>query len=321
MERRLRIKRNIGVCWNLKPANQRRSNFIHYFRLKARKMPLLLLCGYPSSGKSTRAQDLKRLIETLLPNDNNSVEKVEIVDYTQLGHTDTVRILSSANEEKKARGSFMAAVNRHLNNKTIVIGDAWNYTKSERYQLYCMAREHSSTYCLVHIGTAVDTCKLWNSTRNENQKLPETLFDEMVNRFEVPKPLQRWDSPLFTIMDTDADRDIPIQKIYEVLIKGKPSAASQATITNLPSSTDYLYLLNSVTQRVIGDIMTRQRNGEIVFEARVGEHVSMPELARLKRKFVSMQQKIRVTSKTQSMMSEERVIASFMDFIASSSAT
>lgn len=39
--------------------------------------------------------------------------------------------------------------------KTIVIADSMNYIKGFRYQMYCIAREQKTTYCVLYCNTSL----------------------------------------------------------------------------------------------------------------------------------------------------------------------
>jgi len=97
-------------------------------------MALVTISGFPCSGKTTRAKQLKELLETrqslpvLLLNDDTQNLSREVYD--------------AAATEKPARASLFSAVTRNLSPERIVICDSGNYIKGYRYQLYCAAREN-----------------------------------------------------------------------------------------------------------------------------------------------------------------------------------
>ena len=45
----------------------------------------------------------------------------------------------------------MAAVERALNRRTLVILDGMNYIKGFRYQLYCIARSLATAHCVASV--------------------------------------------------------------------------------------------------------------------------------------------------------------------------
>jgi protein KTI12 len=122
-------------------------------------MALITISGYPCSGKSTRAQQIKQDFESRL-NDESYVGpklSVEIVDdpgskvgrEAYDGECDSVVQPTFANasscvdskSEKPARASLFTNVTRSLGEDKIIICDAPNYIKGFRYQMYCAARE------------------------------------------------------------------------------------------------------------------------------------------------------------------------------------
>jgi len=121
-------------------------------------MPLVILSGLPTSGKTTRAQELKTFFETRLvaqAQDESSTVKskdyrIHVVNDESLNlnkHTS----YNTAADEKKARGALMSAVERLLSKDDIVIVDSLNYIKGFRYQLYCIARAIGTPHCVVSI--------------------------------------------------------------------------------------------------------------------------------------------------------------------------
>lgn len=108
-------------------------------------MPLIVLCGLPSSGKTTFTNSLIAQLKTLLP-PNYAIE--HITDST-LGFTRAH--YSTQFEEKKLRGSLLASVERALTKDKIVILDSNNYIKGFRYQLFCIVKSVGTTQCLVSV--------------------------------------------------------------------------------------------------------------------------------------------------------------------------
>jgi len=66
-----------------------------------------------------------------------------------------------------------------------------------RYELYCVAKAHKTTHCVLHCDTPKETCQQWNMVK-ENRYHDEIL-DALIMRFETPDSRNRWDSPLFVI--------------------------------------------------------------------------------------------------------------------------
>ncbi|GAA5978293.1 hypothetical protein JCM21900_006525, partial [Sporobolomyces salmonicolor] len=130
-------------------------------------MALVTLCGYPASGKSTRAIQLAAVLSAklALPDVAPALARLKVV----LVNDESLGLVKSAYDdsraEKPARATLFSAVQRHLNPETIVVVDAMNYIKGSRYQMYCAAREVRARTCTVFIATPPDRCKEWNAAR------------------------------------------------------------------------------------------------------------------------------------------------------------
>ena len=71
----------------------------------ASKMPLVVICGLPSSGKTTRAQQLKKYFE-------DKGRAVVIIDDEMVGEEKN-DVYASSIKEKSTRASLKAAVERY----------------------------------------------------------------------------------------------------------------------------------------------------------------------------------------------------------------
>ncbi|ERE83392.1 protein KTI12 homolog [Cricetulus griseus] len=107
------------------------------------RMPLVVFCGLPSSGKSQRTEELRRA----LAGEGHTVHVVD--DASVLGNQDATVYGDSA-REKALRSALRAAVERRLSRQDVVILDSVNYIKGFRYELYCLARAARTTLCLVY---------------------------------------------------------------------------------------------------------------------------------------------------------------------------
>ena len=79
------------------------------------------MCGIPSSGKTTRALQIKQYFQ----------EKSKVVDLINeefLGFNKT-EYYKDSNNEKILRGSLRSNVEKHLDTETVVICDSLNYIK------------------------------------------------------------------------------------------------------------------------------------------------------------------------------------------------
>jgi protein KTI12 len=112
---------------------------------------LVLLSGYPSAGKTTRALQLKQLFEAKIASSPADARvsrlKVHHINDQTLGVSRSV--YHTAKAEKDARAEEYSAVKRVLSRDDIVIADGMNYIKGFRYQLYCEAKAVQTPNCVV----------------------------------------------------------------------------------------------------------------------------------------------------------------------------
>jgi len=139
-------------------------------------MALITLSGYPSSGKTRRAIQLKDYLDRRLADppynsqaqkvvllsddsvniDRSSYDGAAVIPYTcfALDRNNTI----DSRSEKPARATLFAAVQRQMGQGTILIIDALNYIKGFRYQLYCAAREFKLRVCTVGFRVSPIRC-------------------------------------------------------------------------------------------------------------------------------------------------------------------
>ncbi|KIK19612.1 hypothetical protein PISMIDRAFT_658945 [Pisolithus microcarpus 441] len=266
-------------------------------------MALITISGYPSSGKSQRAAQLKRHLESRLADPSYTGPTLSVV----LLSDDTLNIdRSSYNDsrsEKPARGTLFTAVQRSLAQNTIVIVDSLNYIKGFRYQMYCVAREIKVRVCTVYVLATPDLCKQWNTERTDGKAYaPETLAN-LLQRYEEPSSMVRWDSPLFTVSWTD--EDVPADDIWRAITEGVVKPPNTGTQAVAKAPTDALRTLEHTTASIVTALVSEQANSgslggatTITVSSTVKVRTTLPprnvtlsELQRLKRQFVTLHKK------------------------------
>ncbi|KAM9311831.1 protein KTI12 homolog [Gastrophryne carolinensis] len=203
-------------------------------------MPLVVLCGFPCSGKSRRALELKAHLE-------QNGRKVTIIGDHMLD-IDKNAVYAESRKEKDLRGALRAEVERNLNKENVVILDSLNYIKGYRYELFCLIKHAQTPHCLIYCVTAPDISSAWNQDRHLNEQYTRDIFDALILRFEAPDSRNRWDSPLFTVQKDDA---LPLEQICNAIFHRKAPPPNQSTQTQPLSSTNFLHELDKVTQEVV----------------------------------------------------------------------
>ncbi|CAG13120.1 unnamed protein product [Tetraodon nigroviridis] len=259
-------------------------------------MPLIVICGYPCSGKTRRAEELKAYFE------QNGDKKVYIVGEGGLD-VDRNTVYADSQKEKDVRSSLKAEVERKINKDDVVILDSLNYIKGYRYELFCLVKHAQTPHCLVYCLTSDEVSSRWNVGRDAAERYNQDIFDALVLRFEAPDSRNRWDSPLFTILQDDT---LPYEDISDALFKRKAPPPNQSTQSQPLSSANFLYELDKITQDVLMVIFNAQKTSvpgdlilvpgateKISFSERMqaaiqfNRSVNMAELRKLRRQFIS----------------------------------
>ncbi|KAI0769751.1 chromatin associated protein KTI12 [Trametes elegans] len=266
-------------------------------------MAFITISGYPSSGKTRRAEQLRAHFETRLQDPSYEGPKLKVVVVSDDSLNISRSVYNDGRAEKPARGALFTAVQRQMGQDTILIVDSMNYIKGFRYQMYCAAREHKLRVCTVFVVATHEQCKEWNASREDGRAYaPETL-ENLLMRYEEPSSMVRWDSPLFTVPWTDPD--VPIDDIWRAVTEGnvKPPNAGTQAVPKAP--TDALRSLEHTTTTMVAAIMAEQSasgglGGPVTLplSATLKPRVNLPprnitlsELQRLKRQFVTVHKK------------------------------
>ncbi|KAL2038171.1 hypothetical protein N7G274_009119 [Stereocaulon virgatum] len=287
-------------------------------------MPLILISGYPSSGKTYRSNQLVEYFESnIAASADARISRLTVYHINDQSLGLTRDVYREARTEKDARATEYSAVKRALGKDTIVIADGLNYIKGFRYQLYCEAKAVQTPSCVVHVGTPIQKCEEINArlleSKEEDGGYVKDLFDNLVYRYEEPNGMTRWDSPLFTVPFDDGKP--PLKEIWEAMIgsegKAKVVKPNQATIMKPATESDYLYELDKASQEILNVILDWQKDhpGEGGGELAAGEEiivlpanpVSLPQLQRLRRQYISLNR--------QHNLPKSRIRSSFIEYL------
>ncbi|KAK6747423.1 hypothetical protein RB195_000551 [Necator americanus] len=287
-------------------------------------MPLLVVTGHPSCGKSTIVQRVREYF---------TVEGKEVViigddDDSLLSRDD----YNNASKEKEHRSFLRSSVQKSLNQNTVVICDALNYIKGYRYELFLIAKLCKTTYAVLYCHASADTCVWLNQKKEELHRYKEDTIHELIARYEKPDQRNRWDSPLFDVnvgksernhtesvpddMNVDLEHpspkfvELPLSDIFKWLCEGTALVENQSTQNPPLAPINFLYELDRVTQDVVNAVMEGQRNTPvghyIVISAHqpvenkvmIRKYRTLAVLTRLRRQFISMSKSNPIDSKS-----------------------
>jgi protein KTI12 len=285
---------------------------------------LILISGFPSSGKTYRSQQLLDFFRRKISESEDAkVKKLKLHHIDDQGLGLSRHVYATAKAEKDARAAFSSAIKRVLGRDAIVVADGMNYIKGFRYQLYCEAKAVQTPSCVVHVGTPAEKCRELNedALKNGTAGYESEIFDNLVFRYEEPNGMNRWDSPLFTVPHEDADA--PYEAIWDAMIgsdgKAKVVRPNAATVLKPATEQNYLYELDKTTSEVISTITTWQQDhpgegGGQVLISGVEQPINLPatattlpQLQRLRRQFTALNR--------QHSLSKSRIRELFVDYL------
>ncbi|XP_061898524.1 protein KTI12 homolog [Entelurus aequoreus] len=249
-------------------------------------MPLIIMCGFPCSGKTRRTEELKAYFE------QHTDKKIHVVGDSALA-VEKNAVYADSQKEKQVRAVLKAEVERKVNKDDIVILDSLNYIKGYRYELFCLTKHAQTPQCLVYCLTSEDVSSAWNASRDAEVQYTQELLKALVLRFEAPDSRNRWDSPLFTVLQDDT---LQFEAVADAIFKRKAPPPNQSTQSQPLSSANFLYELDKITQDVLMAIFNAQKTsvpGDFVSVPGATEKivltssVNMAKLRKFRRQFIS----------------------------------
>ncbi|XP_067936391.1 protein KTI12 homolog [Watersipora subatra] len=246
-------------------------------------MPLLVVTGYPCSGKTTR-------VEKIINCFNAKHKDIVVVNDGQFNGFDREVIYGSSRNEKNLRAFLKSETQKHLNKDTLVIVDSLNYIKGFRYELHCITKAAQTPHCVLWCDIGKDRALELNHQRSKD-KYSDKLMEELIMRYEEPNGQTRWDSPLFILQ---IDNDLALEPIEDALFKSKPPPPNMSTVAQPLQATDFMYELDKVTNETVKHIVNCQRSampGDKIRLPAGGEvelmrHSTLAELNKIRRQFI-----------------------------------
>lgn len=187
-------------------------------------------------------------------------------------------------DEGRARAAYKSKVRGALDPSTIVVADggAGTHIKGFRYELWCATRElglrcatvrhkgsqsslpYSCTWTVRLTLRAHGTAPahhLRTARRGayfhafDNRLIPPSM-EELISRFEEPKPDARWHRPLFVTTASAMDGGVevsptPVEALWDALTTGAVQPPKGVTQPRQHTANNSLELLDTVTQAVV----------------------------------------------------------------------
>lgn len=230
------------------------------------QMALILMCGFPASGKSTFAQNLADLLTqsgkaVYLIRDgcdavptHNPLSTAQHDSSQMQMHSRRQVLYSDSATENKTRARLRAATERSLNASNVVICDSLNYIKGFRYEMYCVAKTNSFRYAVVHCDASPSECEQRDAHRNARGEdaYGEQCTKAIIQRFEQPSATNRWDSPLYTVDSSETSKlewNTQLHAVRDMILsQSNRLAPTMATRQPQKQAADTLGTLDRITR-------------------------------------------------------------------------
>ncbi len=161
---------------------------------------LVILCGLPSSGKTTLATRLALLMES------------HGIPTAVIGSDNFRRMMPIYQErfppdrEPLIRRGTLHTTAFFLGRGVSVVSDDTNYYSSMRHELVELAKRAGAIYAIVSIETPLEIALKWNEERGLS--IPQSVIASINEKFEKPGSKYKWDRSLasFDLSRTPADK-------------------------------------------------------------------------------------------------------------------
>ncbi|KFD53685.1 hypothetical protein M514_05390, partial [Trichuris suis] len=247
-------------------------------------MSLVVLSGYPLSGKTALAHRLKEE----LPKYNCTHEVHLVLD------SDSNSVMKDSVAERMSRAALKSTVQRLIQPNRIVVVDSTNYLQSFRYELCCLAKECKVGFLIVRCAANPDTV----IERNKHSTNDGPIFDEAalrgaIERYEEPKERSKWD--LHFLYDADDASSFP--ELCKSIVLGKPLKSNKSTQSAPPTEASFFPELDRITKTLTETMLNAVNNGmhpgdripigDSSYSIVLPEHVTAQSLISIRRQFVN----------------------------------
>ena len=218
---------------------------------------MLIICGLPSSGKTTVARAVAKLLE----------DKHEIPTF--IVSSDDFRQMASSSDrgfkperEKTIKEFYLKTIASALEKGFIVISDDLNYYKSMRSELRGIAKKSGVKYDIVFVDTPVDVAIEWNRRRGE--PIPASLIEEVNQKMDRPDVEYKWDTAIATVDPSKENQETNASIIAVAVLKRlKSQKAEKPAKTAENQKTLTARAIERETRRAMMEVMARYKNADL----------------------------------------------------------
>ncbi|KAL1236325.1 Protein KTI12 [Trichinella pseudospiralis] len=215
-------------------------------------MSLVMITGYPCSGKTMLARALKNAL-TEAEGNNKQVLHISDDDFPRFHRS----IYEKPYEEGQLRSFLKSEVVKNLKADTIVIMDSLNYLKSFRYELYCAAKAAQVSYFLIRCGNKGWRSSFFNMIRPQEMRYKLTTVHDLVKRYELPEERNKWDQIQYTFCLMEELVPECAKKLYPLILQGKKLTSNRSTEAQPLASAEFLSELDRLTSAINTAIQER----------------------------------------------------------------
>ncbi len=218
---------------------------------------LLIICGLPSSGKTTVSKAVASLLE-----DKNGIPTMVI---SSDDYRDMLSFSSKGfrpERETAVKNFYEKAIAAGLENGFLVISDDMNYYKSMRSDLRQIAKRAEADYDIVYVETPVEQALKWNQDRGS--PIPSTLIEEINQKFDPPKGEYQWDTPLAVVDPSKQSSEEIAKTIIAAVLKRleNPKRSKLKKIAEDEKS-QRARGIERETRKAMMEVMTRYKNPDL----------------------------------------------------------
>ena len=167
------------------------------------KPVLLVLIGFPASGKSTLAKQCKKFFENPLNyqnqedrDSNQKFDNIHILDIDKIRGEHFGSVFNPKNEVTVQK-LFLNKIQIKLTSNNMVIVDDLNYYESRRHEYLKLEEEYNLIRISIWVNFSLQMCI--NNNHERGTPISDSVIETVASRFDIPGKKYRWDQPDFTI--------------------------------------------------------------------------------------------------------------------------